>query len=157
MRSIEELTQKWGAKPVAVGGEALDPKMTFTRPLPIARYSGSKLRGRARTQPKRDGSMNKLEQRYAEELEQRRHEGRLARWDFEPCKLRLADRTYYTPDFRVVLVDGTLEFHEVKGTWCGQEHNRVKLKVAAELHPYDFVCVMPRPRKDGGGWKEERL
>lgn len=114
-----------------------------------------KLRGRARTQPKRDGSMNRLETKYAEYLEALRLAGRVVRWDFEPEKLRLADRTYYTPDFRLVLPDGIVEYHEVKGTWIGNEHNRVKLKVAAELHPYTFRAVMARPKKDGGGWKEE--
>lgn len=115
------------------------------------------MKARARTQPKRDGSMNKLEAAYAQELERRRIAGELARWDFEPCKLRLADRTYYTPDFRVLLPDGTVEYHEVKGTWSGGEHNRVKLKVAAEQHPYTFVCVMARPKREGRGWAEERF
>lgn len=115
------------------------------------------MKARARVQPKRDGSMNKLEAKYAEQLEMRRRVGRIARWDFEPCKLRLADRTYYTPDFRVLLPDGLIEFHEVKGTWIGGEHNRVKLKVAAEQHPYTFVCVMAKSKREGGGWTEERF
>lgn len=115
------------------------------------------MKARARVQPKRDGSMNKLELAYSRVLEERRQRGEIARWDFEPCKLRLADRTYYTPDFRVLLLDGAIEFHEVKGTWIGGEHNRVKLKVAAEQHPYTFIAVMARAKKLGGGWTEERF
>lgn len=114
-------------------------------------------RGRARTQPKRDGSMNGLEREYAGLLELRRIRGEIARWDFQPEKLRLADRTFYEPDFRVVMPDGTIEMHETKGTWAGQEHNRVKIKVAAEQHPYLFVAVMKRAKKLGGGWTREEL
>lgn len=109
----------------------------------------------ARTQPKRDGSMNRLELAYSQELEQQRLAGLIVRWDFEPCKLRLADRTYYTPDFRVLMADGMEEYHEVKGTWAGQEHNRVKIKVAAEQHPYLFVAVTRAAKKNGGGWQRE--
>jgi hypothetical protein len=83
--------------------------------------------------------MNQLETRWAAELELRRQVGQIARWDFEPEKLRLADRTYYTPDFRVLLNDGTVEFHETKGFW--EEDARVKFKVAAEQHPYTFKAI----------------
>ena len=38
-------------------------------------------------------------------------------WRYEAVTLKLADKTTYTPDFLVVLVDGSIELHEVKGTW----------------------------------------
>ena len=47
------------------------------------------------------GVMNKAEQRYALHLAGLRQAGQIVRYDFEPVKLRLADRTYYTPDFNV--------------------------------------------------------
>jgi hypothetical protein len=108
--------------------------------------------GKGRTQPRRDGEMNDYERAYAGALEARRLAGQIARFDFEPEKLRLADRTFYTPDFRVLLPDGAIEFHEVKGFW--QEDARVKIKVAAEHHPYRFVAVVLKkiPKRDGGGW-----
>lgn len=34
---------------------------------------------------------------------------------------------------------------------------RVKIKVAAELHPYRFVAVTARPKRDGGGWAVEEF
>jgi len=111
-----------------------------------------RVRGRARTQPKRDGAMNKLETRYAAELEARRLAGEIASWSFEPEKLRLADRTFYEPDFRVVLADGLIEFHEVKGFW--EDDARVKVKVAAEQHPYAFVGVTHSKQ---AGWEFERF
>jgi hypothetical protein len=84
-------------------------------------------------------AMNKTERRYANHLEVRRLAGEVARWDFEPVKLRLAVLTFYTPDFRVILADGIEEYHEVKGHW--EDDARVKIKVAAEQHPYPFVAV----------------
>ncbi len=83
--------------------------------------------------------MNKLETRYSQHLTEQQGYGLIARWDFEPEKLRLADRTYYTPDFRVLLPDGTIEFHETKGFW--EDDARIKFKVAAEQHPYTFKAI----------------
>jgi hypothetical protein len=97
----------------------------------------------------RDGSMNKTEAAYSQHLEALKQAGMIARWDFEPEKLRLADRTFFTPDFRVILADGTIQFHEVKGHW--EDDARVKIKVAAEMHPYEFLAV----QKKGAAWKQE--
>lgn len=115
----------------------------------IPRLKG--LRGRGRTQPKRDGSMNKLEAKYAAHLTDLLNLGRVARFDFEPEKLRLADRTFYTPDFRILLPDGTVEFHETKGFW--QDDARVKIKVAADQHPYTFRAVQWKDKR----WIEEEF
>lgn len=61
------------------------------------------------------GQMNKTETAYAQELELRKRYGEIARYRFEGIKLRLADNTFYTPDFAVMLANGQLEMHEVKG------------------------------------------
>lgn len=104
-----------------------------------------------------DPRMNRWEAAYAlEVLEPRRLAGELAEWGFEDTKLRLADRTWYTPDFRVVGVGGETEFHEVKGFW--RDDARVKLKVAARLFPrYRFLAVRRRKKREGGGWQVEVL
>lgn len=95
--------------------------------------------------PKRPAdAMNKTERLYAAHLRYRVEVGEVLRFDFEPFKLRLADRTWYTPDFRVILADGSTQCHEIKGFW--RDDARVKIKVAAELHPYVFVAVQ---RRDG--------
>jgi len=71
---------------------------------------------------------------------------------FERIKLKLADRTYYTPDFMVLRSDGSLEMHEVKGFW--EDDARVKIKVAAEQFPvFRFVAA----KKKGGGWVFEEF
>ena len=57
---------------------------------------------------------------------------------FEAFKIRLADKTWYTPDFMVIRTDGLIEFHEVKASWQAphQDDSRVKLKTAAEDHQW---------------------
>jgi hypothetical protein len=100
------------------------------------------------------GSMNKLETRYAQHLELRRMVGEIRRWTFEPMKLRIAVRTFYTPDFLVVLADGMLELHEVKGHW--EDDARVKIKAAARLFPEIQFVAITRPRKLKD-WKFEYL
>lgn len=93
---------------------------------------GKRFRAKARPRHATDGSMNKLEARYAQFLTLRVQAGELGRFDFDQVKLRLAPSTFYSPDFRVILVDGTEEYHEVKGHW--EDDARVKIKCAAVLH-----------------------
>lgn len=75
---------------------------------------------------------------------------------FQQIKLRLADNTFYTPDFMVLMKDGSIEFHEVKGSWKApnQDDSKVKIKVAAEQHWWSkFVSVEIKKiaKKHGGG------
>ena len=108
-------------------------------------------RGQARAIHK-PGQMNGLETQYAQHLEAKLLRGEIRAYDFEPVKLKLSDGTYYTPDFRVVRNDYAIEYHEVKGYW--EEDARVKIKVAASLHPYIFrAFTQPSP----GTWMEERF
>jgi len=97
------------------------------------------------------GVMNKLERAYADRLELLRLGGKIRAWAFDAEKLRLADKTFYSPDFRVVDADGFVEFHEVKGFW--EDDARVKVKVAASLHPYQFVAAQCKR----GVWTFERF
>ena len=87
----------------------------------------------------RPDGMNRLEAEYAIVLEAMLRAGRIKRWDYQPVKLRLADKTFYTPDFRVIANDDTQEMHETKGFM--RDDANVKLKVAAEQHPYRFKLV----------------
>jgi hypothetical protein len=99
--------------------------------------------------------MNQLESRYAELLmiATQTKPQEVATFRFERIKLRLADSTFYSPDFMVVRPDGLIEFHEVKGHW--EDDARVKVKVAAEMYPeFRFVAVMWDRRE---GWKYEHF
>ena len=101
------------------------------------------------------GQQNKTEQAYALELTSLKHAGDVLWFKFEGVKLRLADNTFYSPDFAVMLASGQMEMHEVKGFW--QDDARVKIKVAADLYPFRFIAVQPLPKKSGGGWKTEEF
>lgn len=101
------------------------------------------------------GQMNKTEVAYAEYLKQLQAVGGILWHKFEGVKLRLADNTFYSPDFAVMQANGQLEMHEVKGFW--QDDARVKIKVAADMYPFKFVALKPRAKKNGGGWEIEEF
>ncbi len=101
------------------------------------------------------GTMNKTEAAYDAHLEAQQR-ARLVLWHkFEAIKLRLADNTFYSPDFLVLTSECRLECHEVKGFW--QDDARVKIKVAASIYPFRFVAVTKRANKHGGGWSVEEF
>ena len=82
------------------------------------------------------GEMNKTEAKYDAELKVRPD---VVWYKFEGMKFRLADNTFYTPDFIVMLDNGQLEAHEIKGFW--QDDAKVKIKVAASLYPLRFIAI----------------
>jgi hypothetical protein len=99
------------------------------------------------------GTQNKTEAAYQSHLESLKSLGVIVWYAFESYTFRLADNTRYTPDFAVMMADGVLEFHEVKGFW--RDDARVKIKVAADRFPHRFIAVKSRPKKRGGGWERE--
>ena len=107
----------------------------------------------ARGVRRKPGEMNRLEEAMAEHLKMLVKSGEVLVWWFEGITVRLAKATRYTPDFLVMLPDGTLECWEVKGHW--EDDARVKIKVAAEHFPFTFKAFTPKPKRDGGGWNNE--
>jgi hypothetical protein len=99
------------------------------------------------------GQMNNTEKAYAGHLDLLRSLGTVQWYKFEGVKLRLADNTFYSPDFAVMVADGTMEMHEVKGFW--QDDARAKIKIAADMFPFRFIAVKVNPKKFGGGWQIE--
>ena len=97
------------------------------------------------------GHMNKTEAAYAQDLEILRQTGAIAWWAFEGLKFRLADATFYTPDFSVMLANGELQAHEIKGHW--EDDAKVKIKVAASLFPVQFIAI----KKNRLGWEREEF
>ena len=87
----------------------------------------------------KSGKMNNAELAYSKTLALRKMAGKILWYSFEGITLRLADRTTYTPDFVVMLANGELELHEVKGFWT--DDAKVKVKVAAEKFPFRFIAV----------------
>ena len=92
-----------------------------------------------------------LERDYATYLDMLLRARMIDRYDQEPESLRLADRTFFLPDFRVILPDGQIEFHECKGHW--EDDARAKFKIAAAQHPYIFRAVT----RVKGAWSWETL
>lgn len=77
--------------------------------------------------PKPD-RLNKMESAFAQYLMQ--HTGYLVL--AQQIKLRLADKTWYTPDFVCFCMDGVVRIYETKGFM--RDDAAVKLKVAAEQY-----------------------
>lgn len=117
----------------------LPPGVKTDKPTPLQRMQAL---GRLGT-----GRMNKTEAAYAQLLDVQRHGGSILWFRFEGVKLRLADNTFFTPDFAVIAGDAQLEFHEVKGLM--RDDANVKIKVAAAQYPFIFKIVR---KAKGGAW-----
>jgi hypothetical protein len=130
------------------------------------------------TYRKKPGTMNKTEAEYAKVLERMKRNGDIDEYAYEPETLKIGPDCRYTPDFRVMrtyLVGqdqnlAIIEFHEVKGTTRRivkvngierkedapfiMEDALVKIKAAANQHPYKFLIVF---KGKDGLWKEKEI
>lgn len=101
------------------------------------------------------GERNKTEARY--ELELKADPRVVGVW-FEPLTLRLShpaagQPAKYTPDFLVLMSDGSTYLDDVKGSGLDDNAAIVRLKCAAELFPlWIFRLAKERRKKDGGGF-----
>ncbi len=112
------------------------------------------------------GERNKLEAAYEAHLEMLHRAGEIDGYKFEGIKLRLADNTFFTPDFLVFASDGVVELHDTKGTttkkradgskdkapWI-EEDAKIKLKVVAEQFPFRVFAVF----KVKEGWQMQQF
>jgi len=101
-------------------------------------------KGRIRHVP---GQMNKTEAAYAEHLALLLRAGDILWWKFEAVTLKLAPDLRWTPDFLVMLGDGSLELHDTKGHM--ELHARAKMLVVAHTWPFVVRVV----KRAGGGWE----
>lgn len=99
-------------------------------------------------EPKK-AKMNKTETRYAQLLDALKHSGEVLDWWFESMKFRIADRTWYTPDFVVLRSNGVLEVVEIKGFL--RDDASVKFKTCREMY-YAFDWRMLSYKQ--GEWQE---
>lgn len=95
------------------------------------------------------GTMNKTEAAYAWELNLRVKAGEIKAWWFEPFKLRLAKRCWYTVDFLVEHLNGVLECVEVKGHI--EDDAAVKFRMAREMYGCFQWTMLKKTRS---GWEE---
>lgn len=102
--------------------------------------------------------MTQTEKRYSLVLEAMRLAGEIQEWAFECERLILGANLQYTPDFRIINSDQSVEFIEVKpANWekiPNQTGSTVKIKIAAQMHPYLFSRAVERSRRDGGGFEK---
>lgn len=152
----------------ALGGGAVKPKSAPARKVAAIQQAASPapVASSARTPTSTErmqalgrlptGEMNKTEQAYADHLEGLKRAGAVLWFKFESINLRLADATFYRPDFFVMTADRGLEVHEVKGHWT--DDARVKIKVAAGMYPvFKFIAIKKLRKADGGGWSVEEF
>jgi len=128
------------------------------------------MKARIKTGPKRPrhvaGVPNATEAEYARlYLEPRRLLGEVVRYEYEPDTLALSERLprknrcSYTPDYKVTLPNGAVEYHEVKGGFI-EGDAYVKWKWAIERYP-QFVFILATKQRKGkwriqkfGGWDQ---
>jgi predicted nucleic acid-binding Zn ribbon protein len=71
--------------------------------------------------------------------------GEVSSWQFEPETFEFPVKRgarFYTPDFRVVRPDGSVEYHEVKG-WMDQK-SATKLKRMEKYHPHVKIILIDK-------------
>jgi hypothetical protein len=124
------------------------PKDVQAKCLAQLRDRGIAVKGGA----KKPRGMNSWERKFELVLSGWKMRGEILWYSWESIKLRLADKTWYTPDFPVVHSDHHLAFYEVKGFW--RDDARVKIKVAAEQYP-QFVFIAATI--DHGQWQFEEF
>lgn len=104
------------------------------------------------------GQMNKTEARFSQYLDLQKHAGAVQWWKFEGIKLILAPNTSITVDFAVLPADGVLTMIDVKGSKAiFTDDAKAKMKIAAEMYPFVFKVVYPKPKGEGGGWVVEEI
>lgn len=100
-------------------------------------------RARGRMVRREAGVMNRYEKEHSLLLDSRISTGLVQWYVFDAIKLRLAASTFYTPDFLVMMPDGQLEIHEVKGGFI-EDDAIIKIKVAAEKFPFKFILCQKK-------------
>lgn len=115
--------------------------------LRVLKESG-KTTSRKAPLPPPDKYRSDLERQYAARLELLRKAGEILYWAYEPFALPLASDCKYTPDFLVIMADGSVQIHECKGWW--RDDAKVKFKVARDRYSCWRWFVVT---KDGHGFK----
>lgn len=107
----------------------------------------------------KSGEMNETEKKYEREiLKPMLLSGGILWYKFESITFTIAEckkGCRYTPDFIIMLPDGSLEAHEVKGCKAVfRDDARVKCKVFAEQYPIPLTVCYPVRH---GGWEYEQF
>lgn len=80
---------------------------------------------------------SKTEARFSHLLDNLKEEGRFKGWRYNDTKYRLADRTWYKPDFHLDIDDFRMVIIEVKGGFIApQAKDRIKILADTSPHPF---------------------
>lgn len=94
----------------------------------------------------KQGVRNKTEAEYEQRLELLKKAGEILWYRFESVNLRLADSTFYKPDFLVMDKDCSLAIHEIKGSYITDDA-KTKLKIAADMYPFKFLLCQKKNKQ----------
>lgn len=125
-------------------------------PRKFRRSGGSRFAGLSKGRIAERGVRNKTESEYERLLQA---DPDVAEIRFEPMTLRIShppvgQPAKYTPDFLIVMVDGTTYIDDVKGSGPDDNASIVRVKAAAELFPFWIFRIAKKQRvRDGGGFK----
>jgi hypothetical protein len=91
-------------------------------------------------------AQNGVERKYDAYLKSLVDAGKIAKYGYESITLKLADDFRYTPDFYILCLDGSVQFHDTKGRKGDSFYSRKlgvpKIKMAAEQFPeFKFFVV----------------
>jgi hypothetical protein len=108
--------------------------------------------GFGKAQPYKRGEMNRTEAAYALLLQAQLRAGVIDSYHYEAMALEIGAGTTWRPDFVVVLPDGEVQLHEVKGrrkasdgrsTWWAEDAAKVKIRAARARWPFRVFVVWP--------------
>lgn len=133
-------------KKVSSDGAWARPKRRKRGPKPHdAIWPDKKLPPKVKVVGKKRGEMNGFEWQFYEYLTVLRLDGKLIDVQYESHKYRLADGTWYTPDFYCIGPDNERLIYETKGFRKNIRDGLLRLKVVASLYPYDKFLKVTRP------------
>ena len=114
----------------------------------MSRVSVSKSKARAKPKPAQPKYIDSsAELAYMLHLQAELAAGAIQSFYLKPGSLRLGE-VRYNPDFLVIQLDGTLEYHEVKSNHRYASKGIAKLKMfAGHFHDLRFILVMVGGRK----------
>lgn len=93
---------------------------------------------------------SRWEANWARYLNWQQAHGLIVSWSYEPDTFEFPIKRgtrFYTPDFKVTLPDGSVEYHEVKGWMTPQSVTRAKRM--AKYHPDVKIVMVERTRYQG--------
>lgn len=100
------------------------------------------------------GQLNNTEKAFAAYLQERQFAGAIVWWKAHPFNVRLADDTFYRPDFIAMQSDMHLVLFEVKGGYT-TDKGQLKIKLCAEALPVFKIIKVTKIR--GGGWTQKEF